>query len=110
LFGRLSHRAEATAGVLLLQAPKQVGSFAQAVCGTACIGRTGILRDGALHVFISLAQTIKRLLGCLLPTVGGLLGGLLRISLIARLTTGAAAGGCAARLPAALARLSTALP
>ena len=77
LFGRLGHRVEAAGGVLLLHAAQQVGGFAQAVGGAAGIGRAGILRGGALHVVVGLAQAVERLLGRLLAAVGGLIRGLL---------------------------------
>ena len=77
LIGGLGHRVEAAGGVLLLHAAKQVGGFAQAVGGAAGIGRAGILRGGAPHVVVGLAQAVERLLGRLLAAVGGLFGGLL---------------------------------
>ena len=72
LIGGLGHRVEATGGVLLLHAAKEVGGLAQAVGGAAGIGCAGILRSGALHVVVGLAQTVERLLGGLLAAVGGL--------------------------------------
>ena len=42
LFGRLGHRVEAAGCVLLLHAAEQVGGLAQAVGGTAGIGRTAL--------------------------------------------------------------------
>jgi hypothetical protein len=81
LIGCLGHRVEAAGGILLLRSTKQIGGLPQAISGAARIGRAGILRDGALHVVVGLAQAVERLLRllrCLLAAVGGLLRGLLR--------------------------------
>jgi hypothetical protein len=72
LIGRLRHGVQASGCVLLLHAPKQASCLAQAVGRTARIGCAGILGSGAPHVVVGLAQAVKRLLGCLLATVGSL--------------------------------------
>ena len=88
LFGRLRHGIQATGGILLLCAAEQIGGFAQAIGRAPGIGRTGVARcRGALHVFVGLAQTIKRLLGRLLTRVGCLFGGLLGITRTAAATS-----------------------
>jgi hypothetical protein len=60
----------------LFDSAKQIGGFAQAVGGSAGIGRAGILGGGAAHIVAGLAQTIERLLGGLLAAAGGLIRGL----------------------------------
>ncbi len=89
----LGHRVEASGGVLLLRAAKQVCGLAQAVGGTAGIGRAGVLRGSAAHVIVGLAQALECLLGCLLAAIGGV----------------GAVGRCTARLSAALTRLCAGL-
>ncbi len=86
LVGGLRHGIEAAGGVLLFQTTEQVGGFAQAIGRAARIGCAGILRDGALHVLVGLAQAVERLLRGLLAAVGGLVGGLLRVGLAAALS------------------------
>jgi hypothetical protein len=102
LLGGLCHRIETTRGVLLLLAAQQIGSFAQTVGRPARVGRIGPLGSGAAHVFVGLAQAVERLLGRLLPVVGLLLRGLLRIARLStaltRLSIGLSAG-LPARLP-----------
>ena len=109
LFGGLGHGIETAGGILLLHAAQQVGSFAQAVGGAARIGRAGALGDGALHVFVGLTQTVKRLLSRLLAAVGGLGGGLLRICGPRAFFCGHRTGLRTSRLPAALACLPAGL-
>ena len=99
LIGCFGHRVEATRGVLLLHAAKQIGGLAQAVGGAAGVGRTGILGDGPPHVVAGLPQAVERLLRRLLAAVGGLLRGL----------PGIDAAGCTARLSARLPGSGTAL-
>jgi hypothetical protein len=73
LLGRLRHLIEAAGGVLLLRSAEQASGLAKAIRRAPGIGRAGILPGGALHVFVSLAQAIERLLCGLLPAIGGLL-------------------------------------
>jgi hypothetical protein len=94
LIGCFGHRVEATRGVLLLHAAKQIGGLAQAVGGAARICCAGILGYSPFHVVVGLAQTVECLLGRLLAAVGSLVRGLLG--------SGGAGIVLAARLPAAL--------
>jgi hypothetical protein len=75
LVGRLGHRFETPGGILLLRTAESIGRLTQAVCGAARIGRTGILRSGALHVVVGLAKAVERLLRGLLTAVRSLLLG-----------------------------------
>jgi hypothetical protein len=79
LLGRLSHRVETAGRILLLETAKQIGGLTQSVGRTPGIGRAGILRDGAPHIFVGLAQALERPLGSLLTAIGGLVRGLLGI-------------------------------
>jgi hypothetical protein len=75
LIGSLSHRFETSRGILLLRSAESVGRLTKTVRGAPRIGRTGVLRSGALHVFVGLAQAIERLLRGLLTAVRSLLLG-----------------------------------
>lgn len=73
LVGRLRHGTETPGGILLLAPGEEVGRLAQAIGGAARIGGAGVLRSGALHVLIGLAEAIESLLRCLLAAVSSLL-------------------------------------
>jgi len=54
LLGRLRHGVQPAGCVLLLGAAQQIGGFAEALGGAACIGGAGIAPDGAPDVLVRL--------------------------------------------------------